>query len=541
MSYGRRNNNAHFALAPQVYTPRSKFDRSYTHKTTFNAGLLIPFHIDFAYPGDTINLTATVFSRMTTPIFPIMDNLYMDLQYWAVPVRLIWEHWEQFFGYQVNPDDTTDYTLPTITAPGPAAMDAYQIMSLQDYMGIRPLTPGIVTNNLFGRAYNLVWNEWYRDQNLQDSVQQDYGDGPDDPADYIVLPRGRRPDYFNSALPWPQKGPTVYLPLSGTAQMVTGADYGTSLDPTNPALQFISAGPAIPVPLSGPAEFVNGPGGNTLVVGSALSTGTLGVQPSNLYADLSTATAPTINDLRLAFQTQRIYEKDARGGTRYTEYLQSHWGVLSPDSRLQRPEFLGGSTSNINIHPVMQTSATVSGETPQGNLAAFATASSHKHGFYKTIVEHSVIIGLMSVRADYTYQQGTDAMHFYSTRFDLYDPTFAHLGEQVLYNREIFTQGNAQDAEPFAFQEAWAHLRFKNSRISGQFRSDAPLSLDAWHLAVDYATLPLFNEQFIVEDPPMQRVLAVADEPQFIADIFIQSHDVRVLPTYSVPGYVDHF
>jgi len=530
------NSNYTFSQVPKADIPRSSFNRSHGYKTTFNSGYLIPVYVDEALPGDTINLKASLFGRLATPIVPILDNLYLDIFFFAVPNRLLWEHWQAFCGEQFAPGDTTDYTVPTVSA-GSAGFD---IESLYDYMGMPPKVPNIKMSALFPRAYALIWNEWFRDQNLQDPIAVPTTDGPDLPTFYELKRRGKRHDYFTSALPWPQKGPGVEIPLGTWASVVPNPDQSSK-------------------PL-----FETGEGASALrlgqdsnqVVTSIPSTNPAGVDltwsvATGLRADLSTATAATINSLRQAFQVQKIYERDARGGTRYTEILRSHFGVVSPDARLQRPEFLGGGTTPITINPVTQTSGTVSNPTagvapltPQGNLAAFGVFSL-KNGFTKSFVEHSIIIGLVHVRADLTYQQGIPRQFSRSTRWDFYWPALSHLGEQAIPRKEIYATGSsANDDAVFGYQERWAEYRYFPSQITGKFRSNtaAPAeSLDNWHLAQNFLTAPMLSAEFIEDNPPLDRVLAVQDEPQILFDSHFTIKAVRPMPAYSVPGFIDHF
>lgn len=514
-----------FAAVPTVDIPRSQFNRSHGYKTTFNEGYLVPIFVDEALPGDTFNCRLTAFARMSTPIDPIMDNLYMDSFFFFVPNRLIWTHWVNFNGQQTNPADSTNYVIPTVTAASGVANG-----SLFDYMGVPTQINGISFNALYGRAYNLIWNEWFRDQNLQNSLTVQTDDGPDTYANYTLQRRGKRHDYFTSCLPWPQKvtdGTTLNVPLSGSAPVcynsTTGSDNFFQVTNKNDSTSHYM--------------LLAGTPPDWLQAGTAHTTG------KPLFADLSAATGVTINQLRQSFQIQRMFEKDARGGTRYTEIIKSHFGVISPDARLQRPEYLGGGSSPININPVAQTSATsiTGGTTPLGNLAAFATCSLHNHGFTKSFTEHGVIIGLVSVRADLNYQQGLSKIFSRSTRYDYYWPSLAHIGEQAVLNKEIYMQGTADDNLVFGYQERYAEYRYKPGLITGQFRSNYSAPLDSWHLAQAFGSLPTLNTTFIQENAPMTRVLASATAPHFLFDGYFDLKCARPMPVYSVPGLIDHF
>jgi len=531
-----------FSQIPRAQMSRSVFDRSHGWKSTFDSGYLVPFLVDEVLPGDSYKVKFNFLARLSTPIVPTMDNLFIDTFYFFVPYRLLWKHWEQFNGQQDYPGASTDYLVPQTTAP---VDNGFPVGSLEDYFGLPTSVKGIKANELAARAYALIWNEWFRDENLQNPINlSTYAEistasGLDDvglgdagfTGFHNLLRRGKRHDYFTSALPWPQKGPGVELPLSGNAPVIAN-----SSDPTR-LLKYQSDG------VPGSVCLTNNRDPSFLSVYDPNRQNVPVV--SNMVADLSSVTAATINSLRQAFQLQKLYERDARGGTRYTEILRSHFGVISPDSRLQRPEYLGGSESPVIINPVVQNSATglTGAETPQGNLAAYGLASSTsaKHGFTKSFVEHGIIIGLLNVRADLTYQQGIPRMFSRRTRFDFYWPVLAHLGEQAILNKEIYAQGTNADDDVFGYQERYAEYRYFPSMITGKLRSTDPQSLDVWHLSQKFDSLPTLSAQFIQDNPPVSRILAVQNEPQFIIDSYIEMKCARPMPVYGVPGLVDHF
>lgn len=531
-----------FSTVPEANIQRSRFDRSHAYKTTFNEGYLVPFYVDEALPGDTFNLRATLFARLATPITPIMDNLYISTFFFFVPNRLLWDNWQKFMGEQLNPGDSISYLVPQMTSPAgtgfvpptdwTAPTTAQLSSALFDYMGIPTKVPGLPFDNLHGRAYNFTWNQCFRDQNLQNSVVVNKGDGPDTYTDYVLLKRGKRHDYFTSALPFVQKGPAVSIPL-GTQAPVKGIGLNSAVGAGSSATVFETGTP-------GTTTFNWAVNANT--AGQVfINQVSAGDRHPNIYADLTAAAAATINSLRQAATLQQFLERDARGGTRYIEIILSHFNVHSPDARLQRPEFLGGTTVRLDITQVPQTSAVPSQPTPQGNLAAYGTAlvNGNRNGFYKSFVEHGVLIGLCCVHADLTYQQGLDRMWSRQTRYDFYWPTFAHLGEQSILNMEIYAVGTAtpgQDVAVFGYQERYAEYRYKPSKITGLFRSNATGTLDYWHLSQNFATLPVLGNTFISENPPVARVVAVPSQPHFILDAYINLDCARPMPLYSVPG-----
>lgn len=546
-----------FSDAPAMYMKRTKFDRSHVYKTTFNSGKLIPVFIDEVLPGDTTRMSVNYFARLATPIKPIMDNIYLDWFFFFVPNRLVWEHWQNFCFEQEDPDDSTDYVIPTVSATGNSE-NAY-IGSLWDYFGLPVNTSGNLSgiNALPFRGVYLIWNEWFRDENLQKSVKIQKGDtnevldstrsseqpswvftsGTNIVPGLACPPRGKRHDYFTSALPWTQKGPGVSIGLAGTAPIqgtatLTMPNGVNLLDRQSGDLYASVVGTAVRKGTGSTSVWYEPGTGSTSVPD---------VSSNGWFANLDESSIFTINSLRTAFQMQKFYERLARGGSRYTEVLRSFFGVVSPDARLQRPEFLGSFTKMVNVNPIAQTSAT-DDTSPQGNLSAYGVTAAKFHGFTKSFVEHGYIFGFVCARADLTYQQGINKMWLRSTVYDFYWPTFAHLGEQAIELREIYAQGSEADTTVFGYQERYAEYRYKPSQITGKFRSSVTGgSLDKWHLSQFFKNAPTLNEEFITENPPIERIIAVPSEPEFLLDIGFRYTTVRPMPMFGTPGLVDHF
>lgn len=541
---------------------RSTFDRSHGHKTAFYASYLIPIFVDEALPGDTFSMKIHLLARMSTMIKPIMDNLWLETFFFAVPNRLLWQgsdgydgysgSWKRFMGEQNHPGASTDFLLPQVHQDvGPFGEE-----TIFDYMGL-PTDPAATGEMNFNalplRAYNLIWNEWFKDENLQSPAQVSIDDGPDSSAIYALKRRGKRHDYFTSCLPWPQKGAEVLLPLGNQAPVWGNENAIRYGDGTN-QMYTDSADLSNVYELRDANTFTKQTGddisalahhsGDTKAIGLITKNSTW---DSGLYADLTSATAGTINDLREAFAVQHMRERDARGGTRLTEIIRSHFGVVSDDARQQRPEYLGGSSCKISVNPVQQTSATGTG-TPQGNLSAFVTATDSNGVFHKSFTEHCTLIGLVSVRADLTYQQGVNRMWLRRTREDFYWPELSHLGEQPVYNKEIYCMGGAgtaynEDGGTFGYQERSAEYRYKPSMITGKLRSTSPTTLEVWHSSEHFGNLPYLNGSFIEDqtDSVLVRNLAIENQPQIIFDSYFELKCARPMPVYSVPGLIDHF
>lgn len=522
---------AHFSEVPHAETERSTFDKSHAWKGTIaRAGDVVPMFLDEIVPGDTFDVNATVFLRLATPLKPLMDNLYAQIHYFFVPNRLLWDDWELFMGDDRGSRDPESVSIPQAIID---LEDAANYNTVPDYFGLPIGQPAVVSvSDLPFRAYALCNYEWYIDQNINNGTLPPDRDGATNNRTAApTIDRAKRRDYFTSALPFPQKGDQVVIPIGKTAKVIG--------DPTTDLRPFYTINGVSNV------QFGHAAGGDTNSIDSSSTAHNgQGFNPSawqdpKLIADLSTATATSINDLRTAFQIQRLLERDARGGTRYTEMVLAHFGVVSDDARMQRPEYLGAGSTRINVNPVASTVAQE--DVPQGNLSGVGTGLL-RGGFKHSFTEHGWVLGLVSIQSDQTYQQGLDRMFTRQTKYDFYWPALSHLGEQAIKKQEIFVSSSeTENDETWGFQERYAEYRYKPSRICGQFRSNHPQSLDVWHLAQDFTTAPELNAEFIQEDPPINRVIAVPSEPHFLADAYFEVKATRPMPVYSVPGMIDHF
>lgn len=568
-----RNSEYKFGVEPQVNIKRSIFNLSYGHKTTFNTGDLVPIMVQEILPGDTFNVETNYVIRTTTPIKPVMDVMYCDIYYFFVPNRLVWEHWEEFMGENKDgawTEDQTEYNIPGITL----ATDAVQQGSALDHMGvpinIKTTGDDALTINTLNalpvRGYGLIWNEYFRDENIIPPVKVPRDDTTkmyrkDSITNQSIANTGnglfkvaKFHDYFTSALPGPQKGEPVTIGIIGNAPVLTG-ETDNLQQPTN-KLNMKD--------LNGQESLYNFlyydnttitpglKGAQSIVLGTAAAIETEPghnmndpmLVPTNLYADLSQATSININDLRMAFQIQRLLERDARGGTRYIEIIKSHFGVTSSDARMQRPEYLGGKRFPINMAQVLQTSSTDE-ESPQGNTSAFSLTGGTNKSFTKSFTEHGYIIGLACVRTIHSYQQGLNKLWSRKRRFDYYWPALANIGEQPIMNKEIYYQGGdgKVDNEVFGYMPAWTEYRKNQNIISGEMRSTAAQPLDIWHYGDKYDTLPTLSEGWLEETTAnVDRTLAVqsATSNQILADFYFKIKAARPMPTFSIPGLIDH-
>ena len=515
--------------APTVGIPRSTFDRSHPWKGTFDSGNLIPFLAEEIIPGDSYRVRANLFCRLATPLHPTLDNLTIETFFFFVPNRILWDNFQKFMGEQDNPGDSTDYLTPTLNTA-----TIHPLNGMGDYYGIPISTANMSINALPFRAYNKIYKDWFKDENLQNDPSIPTDDGPDGAVTtyYVIQKRGKRKTYITSCLPWPQKGPAINLPLGQTAPVIP--DVSNLPLSNNPTFQSTTGNENASLRLSAGADTLD-------LTQNMTDAGAASWQNSGLVVDLTGATSSTVTEIRQAFQLQKMAERDARGGTRYTEILMSHFKVKSPDQRLQRSEYLGGGRSPVGMQTVPQTSST-DATTPQGNLSAYGTAMVQGHGFTKSFVEHGWVIGLLSVRADLNFQKNIERKWSRSTKHDYYWPALQALGEQPVYNKEIYADGTAADDEVWGYQERWAEYRTCEGKITSLFRSDAPETLDPWHYALDFGgTRPALDATFIEDNPPVKRTIAVQTEPDFLCDAWIDIKAARPMPVYSVPGYIDHF
>lgn len=548
-----RNTKAFGENPTSIDIPRSKLNIPHTHKTTMNTGELTPLGRWEVLPGDTAKIDMASLIRMTTPIYPVMDNSYFDVYFFYVPNRLVWEHWKEFMGENTSSywTQTVDYTIPQTTAP----VGGWTKGSIADKFGLPIGVDGISVDSMPFRAFSLIYNEWFRDENLVEPCDVTKGDatttGSNGTNPVIDVQKGGMPpkvarlaDYFSTALPAPQKGPDVFIPMGTSAPVRTGAT------------DTYITGNGLHLATEDGFALTNGKLYAPYINGNGTSTGTLytnrnaaqdtpsgawtQLEPTNLFADLSVASAATINQLRQAFAIQRMYEKDARGGTRYTELIRSHFSVVSPDARQQRPEYLGGKRIPINVTQITQTSSTDS-TSPMGTNAAYSLTIDNDGMFTKSFTEHGNIIAVGCIRTDRSYQQGIGREWSRKNREDFYFPTLANLGEQYIKNKEIYAQGNAEDEEAFGYQEAWAEYRYKPNMITGELRSTYTTPLDAWHYGDKYESLPVLGRTWIEEGTEnVGRTLAVETQDQFICDFYFNTVWTRPMPIYSIPGLIDH-
>lgn len=546
-SLGSRQNQHSFARTPEINIQRSVFNRSFQAKDTMNFDLLTPFFWDEILPGDTAKLNVQMFARLATQVVPLMDNMYMDFFFFFIPNRIVWKNFTKFMGEQENPDDSIDYLIPQVHIPAPTGLNTLN-MTIYDKLGLPIAWPSLEdmkVNSLLLRGYNLTYNYWFRDQNLQNSLFVPTDDGPDNFNDFNLVYSGKKHDYFTSALKTPQKGAAVTFPIGGTAPITgsitqpngvlgnfaIGSNYTeiqAGANSTTGATQFATT----------PATTIGTPI-NWLLPSGALNSA---LSIAGLSADLASATATTINQFRQAMFMQEFLERDNRGGTRYKEVVMSHFNVLVPDFRVQWPEHLGNATIRINQHVIAQTSET--GSTPQGNLAAFSTASaSGQHvGFNKSFTEHGFVLGLCRARADITYQYGLNRSWFRRTRYDLFWPEFQQLGDQIIANKEIFYRGSPLDDQAFGYIERHGDYRFRPSEVRGFFRSNAPQTLDVWHLAQEMTLPPVLNAQFIQSNTPIERSLAVTEGyPDLLVDYWFDYQHARPMVAYPVPASLGRF
>lgn len=528
-----------FNATPSVKAPRSQFDLSRRYKTTFDGGKLVPFLLMEVMPGDTFNCRTNGFFRLATPLKPIMDTIKLTTFYFYSPNRLLWSNFQKFMGEQESPGDSISYTIPQVVMPagGPTPAGAYE---LWNYLGVpagTQITGSFSISALPSRMYNRVYRDWFKDENLQNAPQLDTGDSADNKDNYPLRRRGKRFDYFTSCLTAPQKGSAVTIPVGAQTAPVNLIPYTTT---NNANLMKVATTDAL---LSAGRTFTTDANGK--LVDNVPEN--VVIDPNGRWqADLSSALATSINSLRLAEMTQVFLERNARGGTRYIEIIRSQFGVVSDDARLQRTEYLGGGSSEINTHPVpLTTKGDGTSTGAQGNLAAYGTGSVENHGFNKSFTEHGYIMGIMHVGIDLTYQQGLERHWSRSTRLDYPWPVFANIGEQAVYMKELYLQGDAaganHDNNVFGYQERYAEMRYGMSLITGKFASTYATPLDMWHGSQKFTSEPSLGDTFIQDTPPFDRLIAVTTEPHFLCDIYHKVTVGRVLPVYGIPGLGQRF